>query len=493
MARGASAIAGLANLALGGQQAKLDTQRLAMELERDRFERELQREAMSEENRRAREAQKERSAAALNQMIQQLAGAGVGAIGEIGGLVERGEAKAKEQTRYEAEQARLADETQYSRGQDTLENQRKNAIDKRADLESTRAGLPDVARAALDRLGANAGLPSDQPKQVEVPSEDPLAKVAEAAKPPAAKDVATKVREKAPILQTMEEIYGPGKEQREVKEQIKDAAVEVSAASVVSEKAANITLDQVVADTVARNPKLKGLEDELRGQIVALQDSKRVQAMGEKRAAEKHKLEQEKGAQELDLNPKELESLDKSRKSAAALGWAEQKERERHNRALEAKAAAAAQAAADKADKPKPPSSATNRALSGYDSKIALLEELLRDADSVNTGKLDTLINKAAQELGLDDEKTTKYIADQSGLVNETISDLGGATVPPGEMARLKEGLPMSNDQDSVRKQKLKSTIERLKSARKYLEEREGLAPSAEVIGSDDAREFAED
>lgn len=267
-------------------------------------------------------------------------------------------------------------------------------------------------------------------------------------------------------------------------------------------------------DTVKRDEtqkeklRLEKREDE---QLVAklAREESREKARVEREAAEKKRAADEAKAERARLEAREdaAKAADRAYaedKDAAEFnlkGFAQQDTRTKNEtdaaierEKLAAKGKGGSKAAAPKP--PKPPPASVNNKLADFDTQISMLEGLAKRKDSVNLGPVDSRINGIAQVVGLDDENTTKFKADTANAINEVISALSGANVPEGEFARLREGLPQANDQDSAFMTKLTSKIEQLRAARRFLEQRSTpqAAPKAlETMSGDDLAGLSDD
>lgn len=474
MPRGASAIAGLADLALGGRQAELDGKRLGMEMERLRYERELQRQERDDARRREQEAFRQQQAAAINQMVQGLTGAGVNAIGQVGGLVQEADSRKREQTRYDAEQARIADQTAYQRGQDKITNDRAQKADDRAETESVRAGLDDAAQAALGQLEVDAGLRAAPIKEAE------KAKVE--AEQPEILPVFDRILKKAdsnPVKAGL--VASP-----EQKQAVVEAAVAVKLQAPENKAAETTAIKEVVAGLVAADPKLKGRETELEGRIRKLQESKMLSDMAQKRADEAHKSGMATAEQLREFKPQEFASEDQARKDSAAARRAELAEQARHNKATEENARLAAEArakaAAEKAGKLSEGDKKRLEKKGLQDAMLTQLDEMIKgeanESKNDALGPVDTPLGKAASAIGMGGAKTVAGGFDYTSINAPRIHELLGAAQTPSEYKRIEAMIPLPTDFDDTRRVKLQKLKEEIVRQRDAIEARTGGQPA---------------
>jgi len=152
------------------------------------------------------------------------------------------------------------------------------------------------------------------------------------------------------------------------------------------------------------------------------------------------------------------------------------------------------EAANDGKPKPRAMSESGVKYMAALDNQLSELDKLIAKKDKINVGPLDARINSAAQMLGLDDADTTTFFAEVSGVVDQLISDLSGANVPPAEWERLKQGLPSKSDNDVSYKVKLKSIRKRMQGLRGFLDDGFALSgrPTSAARSTPSAADVAE-
>lgn len=138
-----------------------------------------------------------------------------------------------------------------------------------------------------------------------------------------------------------------------------------------------------------------------------------------------------------------------------------------------------------KAEPTKPLEATMVKDVADLDAQLDQLRQIQIEKPGVNTGPISSFLNRAASVVDWDDPKFRSLKAKTANVMNEVISRLSGANVPPAEWERLVQGIPQPGDDDDVFQEKLSSTIMRIETTRRNIL-KAARAAGRDVSGFDD-------